>query len=115
MRSGGTVTRGRSSGIPAIWGATSYDLFFLQGYVQAGDRLFQMDMSRDSVRDAGRAFMGQAALSSDVQFRTFGLRRAGTLDCGAHRRNARGSRRLRGGGECRYSTHTVRRVRRPIP
>lgn len=75
MKSGGTVTRD-GNGIPAIWGATSYDLFFLQGYTQAGDRLFQMDMSRRQASGTLAELLGQGALSSDVQFRTFGLRRA---------------------------------------
>src|SRR5207244_2072780 len=52
------------------------DLFFLQGYVHAEDRLFQMDFNRRVGSGTLAELLGAAALPSDVQLRTLGLRRA---------------------------------------
>jgi penicillin amidase len=81
MKLGGTITRGDHD-IPAIWGITEWDLFYLQGYVQAEDRLFQMDVSRRTASGTLAELLGPAALPQDVQLRTLGLRRAavGSLD-----------------------------------
>src|SRR2546425_11544054 len=35
-----------SFGVPHIYAQTAHDLFYLQGYVTAQDRLFQMDLYR---------------------------------------------------------------------
>jgi penicillin G amidase len=53
-----------------------HDLFFLQGYVHAQDRLFQMDVSRREASGTLAELVGAGALSQDVQMRTLGLRRA---------------------------------------
>src|SRR6266849_2780428 len=53
-----------------------HDLFFLQGYVHAQDRLFQMDVSRREASGTLAELLGPAALPQDVQLRTLGLRRA---------------------------------------
>jgi penicillin amidase len=53
-----------------------HDLYFLQGYVHAQDRLFQMDVSRRQASGTLAELVGPSALGSDVQLRTFGLRRA---------------------------------------
>ncbi len=74
MRIGGTVTRD-SRGIPHITGFTEWDAHFLTGYVQAQDRLFQMDYSRRLASGTLAELLGPAALSSDVQLRAIGLRR----------------------------------------
>lgn len=75
MRVGGTVVRD-ANGITNIWAANSWDLFYLQGYAQATDRLFQMDTFRRQASGTLAELLGSAALSSDVQLRTLGLRRA---------------------------------------
>ena len=74
MRIGGTVTRD-SRGIPHITGFTEWDAHFLTGYVQAQDRLFQMDYYRRQASGTLAELLGPAALSSDVQLRALGLRR----------------------------------------
>ena len=81
MKLGGTITRGDHD-IPAVWGMTEWDLFYLQGYVQAEDRLFQMDVSRRTASGTLAELLGPAALPQDVQLRTLGLRRSavGSLD-----------------------------------
>jgi penicillin amidase len=63
-------------GIAHIKAANEHDLFFLQGWVHAGDRLFQMDVTRRQASGTLAELLGQAALQSDVQTRTIGLRRA---------------------------------------
>ena len=64
-------------GIAHIRAANEHDLFFLQGYVHAQDRLFQMDVFRRSASGTLAELVGTAALLQDVQLRTIGLRRAG--------------------------------------
>lgn len=59
-----------------IQAANEHDMAFLQGYVHAQDRLFQMDVSRREASGTLAELVGPAALSQDVQLRTLGLRRA---------------------------------------
>ena len=63
-------------GVPHIFATTERDLLFLQGYVQARDRLFQMDMLRRQADGTLAELLGSSALPSDIQLRTFGIRRA---------------------------------------
>ncbi len=65
-----------SWGIAHVRARNEHDLFFLQGYVHAHDRLFQMDVSRRTANGTLATLLGQGALSSDVELRTIGLRRA---------------------------------------
>ncbi|HMB52740.1 MAG TPA: penicillin acylase family protein [Thermoanaerobaculia bacterium] len=69
------VTRD-SNGIPHVYAANRHDLYFVQGWVHATDRLFQMDLSRRQASGTLAEVLGPAALGSDVQLRTLGLRRA---------------------------------------
>ena len=69
------VTRD-SSGVAHITARNRFDLFFLQGWVHAADRLFQMDVSRRQPSGTLAELLGTGALPSDVQMRTIGLRRA---------------------------------------
>jgi penicillin G amidase len=64
------------NGITHIEAASLHDLFFLQGWVHARDRLFQMDVSRREPSGTLAELLGKAALPGDVQARTIGLRRA---------------------------------------
>ncbi|WP_228069571.1 penicillin acylase family protein [Actinomyces bowdenii] len=69
-----TVSRdGR--GIPHIYASSDHDLFFAQGYVQAQDRFFQMDMSRHLTAGRLSEMVGEAGKESDIAMRTMGLRR----------------------------------------
>jgi penicillin amidase len=63
-------------GIPHLSAKNERDLLFLQGYVHAQDRLFQMDVTRRQADGTLAELLGTAALASDVQLRTLGLRRA---------------------------------------
>jgi len=65
-------------GIPTIKGDTELDVVFVQGYLHARDRFFQMDRDRKGAAGRAAELLGSAALSSDVQLRTMGLGRAAT-------------------------------------
>jgi len=63
-------------GIAHISAQTAHDLFLTQGWVHARDRLFQMDILRRQASGTLAELVGPAALGSDVELRTIGLRRA---------------------------------------
>jgi penicillin G amidase len=63
-------------GIAHIEAKNEHDLFFLQGYTSAEDRLFQMDTTRRIASGTLAELLGEGALAQDVQLRTIGLRRA---------------------------------------
>src|SRR5580765_6008570 len=61
-------------GVPHIYAANQDDLFFAQGFVQAQDRLFQMDLWRRSVQGRlsevlGSNFVGRDAMTRRIQYR----------------------------------------------
>ncbi|HXV76937.1 MAG TPA: penicillin acylase family protein [Candidatus Polarisedimenticolaceae bacterium] len=62
--------------VPTIVAETEHDAIFLQGYLHAKDRLFQMDFQRRLFSGRVSELVGPAALPQDVQLRTLGLRRA---------------------------------------
>jgi len=66
-------------GIPHIIASNEHDLLFVQGYLHAQDRFFQMDFSRRQASGTLAELLGQPALGSDVELRTLGLRRAAEL------------------------------------
>jgi penicillin amidase len=65
-----------NDGIPHIAASTEREVIYLQGFTHAEDRLFQMDFTRRQADGTVAELLGAAALPSDVQLRTFGLRRA---------------------------------------
>ncbi len=71
-------------GLAHVRARNEHDLFFLQGYVHAHDRLFQMDVSRRTGHGTLATLLGQGALSSDVELRTIGLRRAAERSLAAY-------------------------------
>lgn len=60
-------------GIPYIEATNDDDLYFAQGYVTAGDRLWQMDILRRNIRGELAEIFGQTALAEDKRHRTWGL------------------------------------------
>jgi len=62
--------------IPHIYAQNEHDLFFTQGYVQAQDRLWQMNVSRHSGSGTLSELFGKATVDSDRYLRMMGLRRA---------------------------------------
>lgn len=69
------VTRD-GAGLPHIEAESDADLYRAQGYIQAQDRLFQMDLSRRQASGRLAEVLGEAAIDTDKHFRTFSLRAA---------------------------------------
>jgi len=67
-----TVQRDSRS-IPYISAASDEDLYFVQGYVTASDRLWQMDLMRRLARGETAEIFGQATLEEDKRWRRFGF------------------------------------------
>ena len=61
-------------GVPHLIAESDADLYRAQGYVQAQDRLFQMDMARRQASGRLSEVIGEAAVDTDKHFRTFSLR-----------------------------------------
>lgn len=64
------------AGVPHITAQNDADLYRAQGYIQAQDRLFQMDLSRRQASGRLAEVIGEAAVDTDKFFRTFSLRHA---------------------------------------
>src|SRR5580692_4496845 len=52
-------------GVPHIYAATVHDLFFAQGYITAGDRLFQIDLWRRIGTGKLAEALGASAIDRD--------------------------------------------------
>lgn len=63
-------------GIAHISARNEHDVYFVQGWVHAQDRLFQMDVLRRQASGRLAELLGPDALPTDVQTRTLGLHRA---------------------------------------
>lgn len=63
-------------GVPHIQAENDHDLYMAQGYVQAEDRMFQMELSRRQASGTLSEVVGDSAIDNDKYFRTLGLRRA---------------------------------------
>jgi penicillin amidase len=62
--------------VPTVVAQTEHDAIFLQGYLHAKNRLFQMDFQRRLFSGRVSELVGSPGLAQDVQLRTLGLRRA---------------------------------------
>ncbi|HET9097186.1 MAG TPA: penicillin acylase family protein [Candidatus Baltobacteraceae bacterium] len=60
--------------IPHIYASTQHDLMFAQGYAEASDRLFQMDLLRRFVYGRLAEILGPAVLSADENARVADIR-----------------------------------------
>ena len=67
-------------GVPHIYAANLPDLFFAQGYVQAQDRLWQMELNRRLSRGRLSEIFGKATVDTDRFVRTIGIDRAADKD-----------------------------------
>ena len=65
-----------AEGVAHIKARNEQDLYYLQGWVHAEDRLFQMDLTRRQPSGTLAELFGPGSLAGDVQSRTIGLRRA---------------------------------------
>ncbi len=80
--------------IPTVIAKNDHDLFFMNGYIHAQDRFFQMDATR---RQAGGTLAelfgrgsGDSVLNNDVAIRTLGLRRAAERSLAAYAPEVKG-------------------------
>ena len=62
--------------VPTVIAQTEHDAIYLQGYMHAKDRLFQMDFQRRLFAGRVSELVGPSGIPQDVQLRTLGLRRA---------------------------------------
>jgi penicillin amidase len=67
-------------GVPHIYAANLRDLFFAQGYVQAQDRFWQMELNRRLARGRLSEIFGKVTLDTDRFVRTVGIARAAEKD-----------------------------------
>jgi penicillin G amidase len=77
-----TIIRDKN-GIPHLYAGNQHDLFLAQGYVQAQDRLWQMESQRIGVSGRSSELIPNAAnIEQDKFVRTLGWRRAAQADYG---------------------------------
>ena len=62
-------------GIPQVYAGTSHDLFYAQGFVQAQDRFYEMDVRRHTTAGRLSELFGEGTLQIDKTVRTMGWRR----------------------------------------
>ncbi len=67
------TVRKDARGISYIEAANDDDLYFAQGYITAGDRLWQMDLMRRLARGETAEIFGERTLDEDKRWRRFGF------------------------------------------
>ncbi|MDY6851145.1 MAG: penicillin acylase family protein, partial [Thermodesulfobacteriota bacterium] len=67
-------------GVPHIYADNEHDLFLAQGFVQAQDRLWQMETNRRAAAGRLSEIFGPELLETDRLLRTFGFMRAARRD-----------------------------------
>jgi penicillin G amidase len=72
-----------SWGVPHIYAQNEADLFFAQGYVQAQDRLWQMELHRRMAGGTLSEIFGESTLAVDKFSRATGLMRIAVVSCSA--------------------------------
>lgn len=78
-----TVYRDRW-GTPHLYASDEHDLFWAQGFVQAQDRLWQMEANRRLAAGRLSEIIGDKALPMDRLMRTFGVMRAARRELAAY-------------------------------
>jgi len=91
-----------TNGIPHIFAQNEHDLYFLQGWLHAQDRLFQMDLFRRQAAGTLAEVLGQAALEQDFIARTIGLGRAAQRSLDAHPKSVKKNLRAYSAGVNAY-------------
>lgn len=64
-----------SQGVPQVYADSSHDLFTAQGYVQAQDRFWEMDVRRHTTAGRLSEMFGESQVKTDAFLRTLGWRR----------------------------------------
>ena len=65
-----------ATNIPTVKAASLADAAFMNGYLHARDRLFQMDYTRRLANGTVSELVGPAGISTDIQLRTLGFSRS---------------------------------------
>lgn len=78
-----------SLGVPHVWARTERDLTFVQGWLHARDRLWQMEVLRRAAQGRLSEMFGEATLESDRFLRALGLWRAALAGAAALDADAR--------------------------
>jgi penicillin amidase len=68
-----------SWGVPHIYAANDHDLYYALGYVQAQDRLWQMDMMRRQGHGTLAEILGEDYVDTDLYLRTIGMEHGAQL------------------------------------
>ena len=71
-----------SLGVPTIYGDSTADLFFAQGYVHAQDRFWEMDVRRHITAGRLSEMFGKSQIPTDAFLRTLGWRRIAEQELG---------------------------------
>jgi penicillin amidase len=66
------------SNVPHLYAETALDVFFAQGYQQATDTLFMLEMTKRKSNGTVSEVLGESGLEADRQARTFSFRRWGS-------------------------------------
>ncbi len=69
-------------GIPYLSAASLEDLWFAQGFVQASERLFQIELALRAANGRLAEWFGEVSIPADRFARTVGFRRIGALEIG---------------------------------
>lgn len=64
-----------AQGVPQVYADTAHDLFYAQGFVQAQDRFYEMDVRRHVTAGRLSELFGESTLDADKFIRTMGWRR----------------------------------------
>ena len=72
-----------ADGVPHVYAADEHDAAFMQGYLHANDRLFQLDLLRHVASGTAAEISGSTLLPQDIELRLIGLRRAAELSLAA--------------------------------
>lgn len=75
LKSNVTIYRD-ANGIPYVYATYDSDMFFAVGYLQAQDRLFQMDIQRRLFSGTLSEVLGNTTLGNDIFMRSVGLERS---------------------------------------
>ena len=76
-------------GVPHIYASSEHDLFIVQGFVQAQDRLWQMETNRRLAEGRLSEIFGTKAVEVDRLLRTLGLMRAAKAELAGYDHHTR--------------------------
>jgi len=77
-----------ADGVPHVYGATTADAQFGSGYMQATDRLLQMELARRRALGTRAAILGEGSASDDTLMRILGIGRWGAVNASAMARES---------------------------